>query len=453
MAKCKIVATVGPASSSPEVLAALAVAGVSVFRVNASHLSPEGVASQVVDIRDAVPDACVLVDLQGPKLRIGELVDPVELVAGESVVVGPGGLPVSFDLREAGVALGDRVLFFDGRVECVAVGWVAGGLECLVVRGGLVSSRKGVNLPDTLVSFPALTDADRAVLAAVVGLDVDWVALSFVQTSADMLALRELVPVSTGIMAKIERPAALADLDAIAAVSDALLVARGDLGVELPFEDLPVVQQLILDRGRAAHIPVVCATEMMESMVLSSRPTRAEVTDVAHAVGAGFDAVMLSAETAVGVDPCAAVAAMSRVRDRVESVGFVAAAASVGAEAVVSGSLAVARAAQQLAYDTGASAVLALTASGYTARMLSSCRPSVPVVAVTPSVSVARRLMLLWGVQPLVSSRPSRVEDAADAAAGCAVSKGLVVLGDKVVVCGSRVGPTADADAIWVQTV
>ena len=453
MAKCKIVATVGPASSSPEVLAALAVAGVSVFRVNASHLSPEGVASQVVGIRDAVPDACVLVDLQGPKLRIGELVDPVELVAGESVVVGPGGLPVSFDLREAGVALGDRVLFFDGRVECVAVGWVAGGLECLVVRGGLVSSRKGVNLPDTLVSFPALTDVDRAVLAAVVGLDVDWVALSFVQTSADMLALRELVPVSTGIMAKIERPAALADLDAIAAVSDALLVARGDLGVELPFEDLPVVQQLILDRGRAAHIPVVCATEMMESMVLSSRPTRAEVTDVAHAVGAGFDAVMLSAETAVGVDPCAAVAAMSRVRDRVESVGFVAAAASVGAEAVVSGSLAVARAAQQLAYDTGASAVLALTASGYTARMLSSCRPSVPVVAVTPSVSVARRLMLLWGVQPLVSSRPSRVEDAADAAAGCAVSKGLVVLGDKVVVCGSRVGPTADADAIWVQTV
>jgi pyruvate kinase len=450
MAKCKILATVGPASSSPEVLASLAVAGVSVFRVNASHLSPEGVASQVVGIRAAVPGACVLVDLQGPKMRIGELSAPMELVAGESVVVGPGGLPVSFDMRDAGVVIGDRVLFFDGRVECVAVAWVEGGLECRVARGGLVSSRKGVNLPDTLVSFPALTDADRGVLSAVVGLDVDWVALSFVQTAADMLALRELVPASTGIMAKIERSAALVDLDAIAAVSDALLVARGDLGVELPFEDLPVVQQLILDRGRAAQVPVVCATEMLESMVLSSRPTRAEVTDVAHAVGAGFDAVMLSAETAVGVDPCAAVAAMARVRDRVESSGVVAGVSDGG---VVSSSLAVARAAQQLASDTGASAVLALTASGHTARMLSSCRPSVPVVAVTPSASVARRLMLLWGVEPLVSPRPSRIDEAADAAAGCAVAKGLVSYGDKVVVCGSRVGPTADADAIWVQTI
>ena len=445
MSNCKIIATVGPSSREPEVLRSLHDAGASVFRINSSHSSPSEVREWVEFIRTVTPDVSVLVDLQGPKHRLGVLPNQVVLEPGSSFILGVD-IPLGFNISSVGLSVGHRVLIADGVVECVVDDFIDGFPRCSVVRGGPVSSRKGVNLPDSVFGAGAVTDRDRSVIESLDGASVDWFALSFVESPDDVVLLRSLVPSSVGVMSKIERPVAVERFDDIALVSDAVLVARGDLGVEMPLEDLPAVQSDLLARSRALGVPAVCATEMFESMIVTSRPTRAEVTDVANAVSSGFDAVMLSAETASGAHPIAAVEFMARVRDRAESsaVPFV-------PESAVGPSRAVAASAASLAAALGCKAVVALTASGHTARMLSAVRPSVPIVAVTPSELVARRMTLLWGVKPLVAPRKSTLEESAAVACQLAEASGFVVPGSSVVVCGSRVGPTSGADVIWVQ--
>lgn len=446
MSNCKIIATVGPSSSSASSIEALALAGVSVFRINSSHSSPSEVRQWVSLIRSAAPDVSVLVDLQGPKHRVGLLSESLSLEVGSSFLLGRD-IPLGFDVSSVGLEAGHRVLIADGTIECVVTSFDDGLPVCSVLRGGMVSSRKGVNLPDSVFGSGAVTDRDRRVIEALDGSTVDWFALSFVESPEDVLLLRSLVPSAVGVMSKIERPVAVERFDDIALVSDAVLVARGDLGVEMPLEDLPAVQSDLLQRARALGVPAVCATEMFESMIHASRPTRAEVTDVANAVASGFDAVMLSAETASGDHPLEAVEFMVKVRNRTESVSGV----SSLDPSPAGPSRAVASAASSLASSLGCEAVVALTASGHTARMLSAVRPQVPIVAVTPSELVARRMGLLWGVKPLVAPRTQSIEDSASLACNRALEAGLVSSGRSVVVCGSRLGPTSDADAIWVQ--
>lgn len=457
--RAKILATLGPASSDETIIQALQAAGADAFRVNASHMSPAEVAAQVRLIRLAAPSAAVLVDIQGPKLRLGVLTEARSISPGEVVEfshldsVASGVVPLGFDPFEVGLERGHRVIFADGRVEALVVEAVHPLISIQFPSGGVLESRKGVNLPDTLVRLPVIGEADLRTIEAGLEAGCDWFALSFVQTAADMLELRELVGNKARLMAKIERPQAVVNLESIARVSDAVLVARGDLGVEFPFEQVPMVQREVWECCTAMGVPVVCATEMLESMIVSSRPTRAEATDVAQAVFDTFDAVMLSAETAVGHDPVGAVSAMSRIRAQVElSERFT---QRLGRQSAYQArdprTSAVAAAAEQLARSVEAVAIIALTSSGVTAGTLSACRPSVPVIAVTASRSVARQLNMLWGVTALMSEKSSTVELAATTACRAAAEAGLIQSGDLVVVCGSRIGPLADADAIWVQ--
>lgn len=462
MRRSKILATLGPASTSPAGIEALVLAGADAFRINASHLSPSEVAAAVALVKHVLSSLPyhipVVVDLQGPKLRLVSLPEPVVLEPGSLEEVSfpghaAGPVSLAFDPFAVGLEVGHRVLFHDGRVEAFVECASYPSMSLRFPSGGVLESRKGVNLPDTDVAAPALTDDDRLVVEAGMKAGCEWFALSFVQSSSDIDALRDLIGPDTGIIAKIERPTAMRNLSVIAEHADALLVARGDLGVELPFEEVPLAQREVWDIARRMGRPVICATEMLESMISSPRPTRAEATDVSSAVLDAFDCLMLSAETAAGHDPVGAVSAMRRIGAAVES-------SPRFEERLLRYTLfqdahpeksAVAASAVRLARDTRASAIIALTASGFTASLLAACRPNVPVVAVTPSSRTAARMNLLWGVTPLVSPRSSSVEQSGRDATAAAVVAGLVEPGSKVVVCGSRVGPTSDADAIWVQ--
>ena len=465
--RSKILATVGPASSSPEILTALIEAGVDAFRVNASHLTPSEVFQTVTVLRAHIRSISslvpVVVDVQGPKLRLDRMLVPLNITPGvrlpvsypSSGVDDAFSVPFSFNPFVVGLKEGHRVLFADGRIEASVVSMANGRCELLFPSGGVLESRKGVNLPDTLVTLPIIDDTDAAVVKAGLDAGAEWFALSFVQSAADVEVLRSMVGSDAWVMSKIERPLAVQDLEAIALVSDAVLVARGDLGVELPFEEVPLVQREVLDRARALGVPAVCATEMLESMIHQSRPTRAEATDVSSAVFDAFDALMLSAETAVGHDPVGAVRAMHRIRSSVEaSPRFSRRLSHMNTfQEFDLPRAAVPSAAVRLAESVGAAAIISLTASGFTARLIAACRPSVPVLAVTPSARTASQMNLLWGVTPLVVSRPESTDEAAREACLAALTLGHVSAGDRVVVCGSRVGPTADADAIWVQTL
>jgi pyruvate kinase len=451
----KIIATVGPASSSDDMLGRLAEAGADGFRVNCSHVSTDAVAATVAAIRRVVPHVAVLVDIQGPKLRTADATchigDGTAVMFTAPGVAAPAGavvVPLSFDPAAAGVLPGHRLLVDDGRVE-VMVSHIADGMVSgAAVRGGLVSPRKGVNLPDTAHGADVLTAKDVADVAAGIDAGADWVAVSFVQDACDVVAVRALAGDYAKVLAKIERPSALTNLEAIVAVSDGVMAARGDLGVELGYEQVPRQQRRIATVASRAGVLSVCATEMLESMVVASRPTRAEANDVATAVRDGFDAVMLSGETAVGVDPVAVVSAMSTILeasefDRVPS-GF----ADLHPDRA-----AVVAAAAALAARTGASTIVSLTATGYSASLLAACRPPAQVVAVTPEPAVARFLQLRWGVRAVVAPRASSFEASVSSAVEAALAAGLVRRGERVVVCASRLSPRADADTIWSHVV
>jgi pyruvate kinase len=447
----KIIATVGPSSNTTDRLAHLDAAGVSMFRLNCSHLSTEELAAQIELVRAAVPSAAVLVDIQGPKLRTGSRSHVLD--TGQMVVIGNAAHPdvslgLGFELSRFNLARGERVLLDDGRVELVVEEARGDTASATVVVSGSVSARKGVNLPDTSNQESALTAKDLADLAVALDFGVQWVAVSFVESAADVDVVRAATKDRIKVMAKIERPSAVDDLSAIVAASDGVMAARGDLGVECGFENVPELQRRIAAAALDAGVVSVCATEMIESMVHASRPTRAEVNDVATAVRDGFDAVMLSAETAVGHDPVAVVEAMSRIVSTAERWPVRSTFADKNPDQA-----AVVAAAAALAARTSATAIVSLTATGYSAAMLSACRPPSPVIAVSPSIEVLRQLAPRWNTHPVLAPRDLDISTAVDQALAAAKAEGLVAPGDRVVICASRRSPRSDADTIWLHVV
>ncbi len=422
-ARSKIVCTVGPACEDEACLASMLDAGMDVARLNFSH-GEHGWHAATIDRLRALEAARsqpigILADLQGPRMRVGKLRGgTMTLVEGATVTLttelleGADGLiPSDYELLPTDVRPGSRILLEDGLLELRVVSVAAPRVVCTVVAGGELSDHKGMNLPGVDVSAPPLSQKDRADLAFAVAHGADFIALSFVRKPSDVeelrQALRELGS-DAQIVAKLEKPEALDDLDGLLAVTDAVMVARGDLGVEMPPEKVPIAQKEIIARCMAFRKPVIVATQMLESMCTNPRPTRAEVADVANAILDGADAVMLSGETAAGKHPVAAVRMMDAIVREAEgyqaSLPHLATALADLSERLTF-SDAVARAAAETAEHVGAALIAAFTESGFTARLVSKCRSAVPVLAVTPNVATARRCTLFWGVTPALADR------------------------------------------------
>ena len=462
--RTKIVCTIGPASRSPETLRELIAAGMSVARINCSHGDPESHLADLAAVRAAAAEAgrpvAVLADLQGPKLRLGELPgDGVVLEAGQEIILAPeeggaGGsgemaIPVQLAELPALVRPGDPVLIDDGLVALEVLESRPGVVRCRVIDGGRVTSRKGLNLPRAPAVLAALTLQDVEDARRMVGAGADWLALSFVRRGEDVVRLQEVLLDLTPegdqpapVMAKIEKPEAVERLDEILAVADGIMVARGDLAVETSPEEVPLVQKRVIRECVARGLPVITATQMLESMTREMRPTRAEASDVANAILDGSDAVMLSGETAIGSHPVQAVRTMVRIARHTEA-GCVSYCAPrpdpLGPGGVA---VAVARAAAEMAVELGARAIVCPTVSGYTARMVARFRPRIPVVAVTPDEQVQRRLCLVRSVIPLLAPRREHSDRIIAEALAAAVSAGVLRPTDRVVVTAGVAGHT-----------
>jgi len=442
--RARIVATLGPASRAPETVRQLAQAGADVFRVNFSHGSHDDHARTIKAVREAEAaldrPLAVLADLQGPKLRLGKFAGgSAELHAGQAFRIDLAADPgdetrVGVPHPEVFAALrnGSLILLDDGKVRLRVTDNGPDYAETVVEAGDRLSNHKGLNLPGNAIPIPALTDKDRKDLAFALNQGVDWVALSFVQRAADMAELRQLVQGRAGVLAKIEKPAALEVLDEILDLSEAVMVARGDLGVELAPEEVPVVQKELIRAARDRGIPIIVATQMLESMISAPAPTRAEASDVAGAVYEGADALMLSAETAAGQYPFEAVSIMDRIISRVEKdprwPELMAAEHGVeDADALVS-------AATDAADIAHVACVAAFTATGQTALRLSRERGMTPTLALTPNLLTARRLALAWGVEPRVVPDILDPEDMPKLAGEVALKTGLAQPGDRVMI-------------------
>jgi pyruvate kinase len=412
--RTKVVATLGPASSDPIVLGRMIEVGVDVIRLNFSHGTRDEHLERMKMVRDVAARHCegrlaILADLQGPKIRVGLVPEAgVVLEAGQSCELEAGveeaeppAIPVVYEHLAEDVGPGDRILIDDGAIEVRVEEVVDDRVRCRVVQGGVVRSRKGVNLPGVAVSAESLTDKDKADLALAVKGGVDYIALSFVRRARDVRRTKRLIAEAGGdvpVVAKLERPEALDHLDEIIQASDGVMVARGDLGVEVAVEKVPTIQKRIIARANALGVPVITATQMLESMITNPRPTRAEASDVANAVFDGTDAVMLSGETAVGKWPVEAVRAMSNIVREAEAASEL-----LHPPPAPSGRLnvpaTVCRSAVAAAEELDARAILAFTETGSTARFVSRFRPTVPIVGISPSESSKRRMALYWGVQ------------------------------------------------------
>jgi pyruvate kinase len=411
--RTKIVATVGPATGDEARIGALLDSGANVLRLNASHGTAEIRGEWIATARRLAAQRrmplALLVDLQGPRIRVGELKRPRELEAGERVVfapedeAGPMDLPTTYTGLANDTRPGVTILVDDGLLAVEVTRVEPPRVHGVVVVGGTLTSHKGMNLPGVQMSAPVLTDKDRADVQDAVERGVDYLALSFVRRAEDLAEVRAMVPPAMRLVAKIERATALEDLDRILAACDAVMVARGDLGVELPFEQVPLVQKRLIRDANRFGKPVITATQMLESMVHHPRPTRAEVSDVANAILDGTDAVMLSAETATGEYPIEAVQAMDRIIREMERNGLtreerrlVARDDDVTVEdAIAIGTHAVARMLKT-------PLIVTLTQGGFTARKVAALRPAVPILGVTPQESTYRQLALVWGVTPVL---------------------------------------------------
>jgi pyruvate kinase len=445
--RTKIVATLGPASSDRSVIANLFAAGADVFRINMSHTSHDRMRELVSSIREAETEhgrpIGILVDLQGPKLRIGSFANnAVSLIKGGSFTLDAGAAPgdpgrVQLPHPEIFRAIepGHTLLLDDGKIRLLATAVEDARIATRVEVGGRLSDRKGVSLPDTTIPFSALTDKDRSDLEAALATDIDWVALSFIQRPEDIAEAKKITRGQAGLLAKIEKPQAVHRLGEIIELADALMVARGDLGVEMPLEKVPGVQKQMTRTARSAGKPVVVATQMLESMISSPVPTRAEVSDVATAIFEGADAVMLSAESAAGQFPVEAVATMNRIAEEVESDPLyrsILDAQRTDPEAT--GADAIAAAARQIAETLELSAVICWTSSGSTALRVARERPKSPVVAISPKLSTCRRLSLAWGVHSIFAEDAQDLDDMVERACRLAFRDAFAKTGQRVII-------------------
>lgn len=446
--KVKILATLGPASSDEQMIQKLHEAGADLFRINMSHASHDVMRTLISRIR-AVEARCgrpigILADLQGPKLRVGKFANgSEELKPGQTFTLDnkdePGDNKRVFlphpEILEA-VKPGHRLLIDDGKLHLRAESIDGKSIVCTVVSGTKISDRKGVSLPDTLLGVGALTEKDRIDLDAVLATgSVDWVALSFIQRPEDLAEVRKVARGRVGLMSKIEKPQAIERIEEIIELSDALMVARGDLGVEMPLEAVPGLQKQLVRACRRAGKPVVVATQMLESMISAPVPTRAEVSDVATAVFEGADAIMLSAESASGDYPVEAVTTMASVASKVERdplyPGIIYAQRSTPE---ATGADAISLAARQIAETLKLSAIVCYTSSGTTGLRAARERPDVPVLALSPVIETARRLSVVWGLHCVVTGDATDLDDMVNRACRIVVSEGFGNPGDRIII-------------------
>ena len=457
MRRTKIVATIGPASSTPEIIGRLLEAGMDVARLNFSHGTHAEHAGRIALLRAHARKLgrplAIVQDLQGPKIRTGSLAN------GEPVLLQPGSRFIITTQEIVGTAErvsttykdlphdvrpGDRILLSDGLIELRVLDSTDDEVRTEVVFGGELREHQGINLPGVDVSAPSLTEKDAADLEFGLQQGVDYVAISFVRRAADVQQVKDRIARaghSTPVIAKIEKPEALNDLRAILEVADAIMVARGDLGVEMPPEQVPVVQKQLIEAANAAGVPVITATQMLESMIRNPRPTRAEASDVANAIIDGTDAVMLSGETATGLFPVESVQMMARIAEVAEASGRRGDIVRLAHEQAVRPSSvanAISAAACAIVQALPVRAIVAFTMSGSTARLVAHLRPTVPILAFTPSEAVYHRLSLVWGVTPVMSEYRDRLDELGEHVGDVLLARGFAQRGDAVVMTGGH---------------
>jgi len=448
--KTKIVATLGPATSTKEVLADMAAAGVNVFRINFSHADYDVVKERIRQIREINEErgynVAILADLQGPKLRVGVMEEGVELKAGDTFIFTTEKCEgtqekafMTYQHFPKDVKVGEKILVDDGKLlfEVVATDKEKEVVTKVVV-GGSLKSKKGVNLPNTKISLPALTEKDKKDVVFALEQEVDWIALSFVRTPEDLRILRDLIKQKSRyrvpVIAKIEKPEAVENIDALIPYCDGLMVARGDLGVEVPMQDVPLIQKMLVRRAKQARIPVIIATQMMETMIENSVPTRAEVNDVANSIMDGADAVMLSGETSVGKHPVRVIQKMTEIIGSVEFSDLIEVPQEpphIRTKRFITKS--VCHHAALMADDINAAAISTLTNSGYTAFQISAWRPKSHVLAFSSEKRILGKLNLLWGVRAYFYDRDLSTDDTIEDINEIAKEKGFVKSGDFII--------------------
>ncbi|MBN1122964.1 MAG: pyruvate kinase [Anaerolineae bacterium] len=460
----KIVCTIGPASREQEMLEKLIEAGMNVARLNFSHGDQEYHAENIRRIRAAAEKTgrpvAITADLQGPKLRVGKVAEPgVAINEGERIVLTTAPvaghrteseetkavIPIQYEAMPKDVNPGERILIDDGLMELSVESTREIDIVCTVVTGGIVHNNKGLNLPGTALSLPGITQKDWEDLDFLIAQQVDWVALSFVRTASDVEELKKYIDGCCSedhtirVIAKIEKPQALDVINDILEAADAIMVARGDLGIEIPAEKLPMVQKRLIRLANRRGRPVITATQMLDSMIRNPRPTRAEASDVANAILDGTDAIMLSGETAIGHYPLESVRTMTRIAKEVEEATLVGdwQPPSYISHLARDVTDAVSHATCETADDLQAKAIIASTASGWTARSIAKYRPHMPIIAVTPDPVVRRQLALSWGVLPLLVNRASSTDEILKVSIDEARKQGLINPGDRVVVTAS----------------
>ncbi len=471
MRKTKIVCTIGPSSESLENTKKLISAGMNVARLNFSHGDYEEHGNRIKAIRQASQElnktVAILLDTKGPEIRLGKLKEePIDLVQGEYItltteeILGDiNRVPVTYKELPSDVSVGATILIDDGLIGLTVLDIQGTEIKCQIVNSGQIKSKKGVNVPGVAISMPGLTEKDISDIKFGIEVGVDFIAASFVRRASDVLEIRELLERHDArhihIISKIENQQGVDNLDEILEVSDGLMVARGDLGVEIPAEEVPLVQKQMIEKCNRAGKPVITATQMLDSMQRNPRPTRAEASDVANAIFDGTDAIMLSGETAAGKYPVESVQTMSRIAESAESALHYREIFTKQANAQqTSVTEAISQAVANSALDLEAKAIVTSTESGYTARMVSKYKPKSPIIAVTPVEQVLRRLQLVWGVIPVKGVSASTTDEMFEIAVQGALESGIVRLGDTIVItAGVPVGRSGTTNLIKIHNV
>lgn len=459
--KTKIIATIGPNSRSEEKIAALIKAGTRIFRINSSHETAEAHKESIDKIKKVAKELGeyipVMLDLQGPKIRIGNLKEPVELAKEQEVVLKPGMdsdeagvLPVDYAGILNDVKVGHSLLLDDGKIELSVTEILSDRLKTKVIRGGLLQSRKGLNIPDSgSASLSTITDRDIAYIKFSVENDIDYIALSFVRNKDDIIETKKYMKQFGGnipIIAKIEKPQAVENLTSILHVSEGVMVARGDLGIEISPEHVPIVQKLIISQANLHRKPVITATQMLDSMIEQPIPTRAEASDVANAIIDGSDALLLTGETTVGKYPVEVVEMMAKIAENVEvsNLGHFNQVPEIGDDVYELDSQAIVSAIIKMLSEVEISAIIAISRSGYTAQLLSKSKPTVPVVAVAEDEKICRMLNLFWGVYPYKMKLQSNfTEELLKEMDSKLIKETFLSAGDKVIITGGLPSITA----------
>jgi len=471
MRKTKIVCTIGPSSESLENTKKLITAGMNVARLNFSHGDFEEHGRRIRTIREACKDlnktVAILLDTKGPEIRLGKLKEePIELEQGEYITLtteeilgDKDRIPVTYANLPNDISVGSSILIDDGLIGLTVLAINGTEIKCQIINSGPIKSKKGVNVPGAAISMPGLTEKDIGDIKFGIENGIDFIAASFVRRASDVLEIRELLERHDArhvqIISKIENQQGVDNLDEILEVSDGLMVARGDLGVEIPAEEVPLVQKQMIEKCNRAGKPVITATQMLDSMQRNPRPTRAEASDVANAIFDGTDAIMLSGETAAGKYPMESVQTMARIAERTEAaLPYRELFVKQARAAQTSVTEAISQAVANSALDLDAKAIVTSTESGYTARMVSKYRPKAPIVAVTPVEQVQRRLQLVWGVQPVSGVPATTTDEMFDIAVDGAIRSGIVRLGDTIVItAGVPVGRSGTTNLIKIHNV